>query len=239
MFKSLKTFLFFLGRKYLEKIANIDKEINIEEVREIIALAREYFPVYSVNHFGSLAELKASFKENYPFSIDDAKLPSGILGLFVPREDQHKMGMILLNNDRSQNMHLSTIAHENGHLFTHLNRIKNGENPALFEHKIYARANELKNSLDDSEEMLADYIACLGAYPLPSFKQVFCNKDGKIRYLYRKIPWVLFFRSGFYILKYYKELVVNFPKTDNKWFHLCLTAHFIRLRAFIYEKYAI
>lgn len=234
--RNLLTFFSFFGVGYIQKVKKVDKNITKPILLELVNLGQKYFPKYARGHWNTLDELLADFRSDYPFSITIGKLPAGLIGVFIPKEKGNKKGTIILNEQNSNGMHLSTVAHENGHLLNYLRRLNNGDMSLCDERPIYARANELEHCLHDSEELLADYVGCLGAYPLESFKQSFCDSSGK---LLNHNSVILFFKAGVYLFKHYPELLKNFIFTENKLFHLCLTLHFIRLRVFIYENYEI
>lgn len=219
-----------------------------EEVKGVIELAQVYFPTYGREHWHRLEDLKANFKSHYPFSLEEAELPKDLIGIFVPKgkprdkspDEVARCGTIVLNTRSGRGMHLSTIAHENGHLFTHFKRLHDRTlNPAPKPDFFFARSEDLSHILDDPDELLADFIAAMGSYPRDHFTRAFCNRTGKVRGLYRRVPIFLFLRAILYIRTHYKELMRNFFSTDHKLFQLCLTLHYIRLRVFLYEEYGL
>lgn len=237
MLHNLMSFFRFFGRGYLNQVKVMDHHVSESTLKELVDLGQGYFPKYGKTHWRSLSDLLADFRAEYPFSITLKKLPQGLVGIFVPGKKAGKKGAIILNSENSDGMHLSTVAHENGHLLNHLRRLHNGEFDQTAPRQIYARVDELEHCLHDPEELLADYIGCMGAYPLKSFKEVFCNSKEEVSWIYRSFPLVLFLRAGFYVWRHYPELMKNFIFTENRLFHLCLTLHFVRLRVFIYENY--
>lgn len=239
MFHFLKTLFLFLSQRYLNKVTEQDRHINIHFVQDMISLARQWFPIYGKTHWKNLPHLLSDFKSDYPFSIKEDFLPKGLLGVFIPIKKDKKKGQIILNKVNSPKMHLSTIAHENGHMLAHLLREQRGITQSLKLRPLYARSEELTRCLEDPEELLADYIGAIGAYPLDSFKKNFCDSNGKVKSIYQKYPFLLVLRAAFYVTRYYPELTWNFFFSESKMYHLCLTIHFIRLRTFIFTKYGI
>lgn len=240
MFKNLKIFFHFFSRKYLKKIGESSLSIKSGSLKQVVSLVQSYLPRYSREHWHRYEDLLSDFKDSFPYRIKEADLPQELLGVFIPDNQKSVKGRILLNPKSDKGMFLSTLAHEKGHLFSYLYRLfKEGDSFKSQARAIYARSSDLTETLTDPEELLADMMASLGAYPKEYFQKSFCNKQGELYWVYRWFPTLLFSRAILYMFKNYTEMSKNFFHSKNKLFHLCLGVHFIRLRVFIYGKYKL
>lgn len=217
----------------------MDKDIDVEFFKNVIDHGRQWFPNFNRRHWHKIDDLLKDFRDNCPFTIKESKLPKKMIGVYVPKKEGTKLGTIILNNDHPIKMHLSTIAHENGHMLPDMYRKLHGIKRKNQSKPMYARCDELFESFEDPEEMVADYMAALGAYPKPTFQKAFCNKSGKIKKIYKIHPLFLFIRASFYLAKYYPELRLQYFTSGYKFYHLCFAIHLMRLRLFLFEKHEL
>lgn len=238
MWKLWSGFFYLFSKNYAKKLRDLDAQLDPDRFKRVLALAGRMFPHFQKNHHYSLDELITEIRQQGQILVKRGKLTHTLLGIFVPKQGNVPQEMVILNEDKPEGVLLPTLGHEYGHFLAHQARlIRGSESVAPKFH--YARVEDIIQCLNDPEELLADYFNVLGGYPQQTFVNAFCNSRREVRWIYRHLPVLLFCRALLYLRSHYSEISSGFLSSDNKFFHLCLAIHLIRVRLFVYETYAV
>lgn len=194
----------------------------------VMKIARKRFPFLNKGYFGNYEKVKQDAQELWGIDVKEVELPDYLLGVFMP-EEECDQSVILINKKKSPLFKLTTLSHELSHApamlyYNKKHRCKTGEI------RIRNRVTIFSDALKDKEEVMADVLTSLGAYPKPDFERFFAK--GRFNF------WSLV-KSYLHMPRHYPELITGFLRFRDILLNIALSIHFLKLRFFLYKRFGL
>lgn len=215
------------GRDYLKRLRDILNQGSQKELLEVYKCAKGYFPFLNRGYFGGYDDVKKMSEDLFGVPVNETDLPPSLLGAYIPSEEKSRR-MIIINKASDPFFRLSTLAHEMSHIVV-CNYLKK-THPDPQDIRVRNRVAEFAESLKDKEELLADALTALSAYPYPDFQKAFAGGG---------FGWRAVFRAVMHLRRHYPEIVRGFFKSRRPLLNIAFIIHFFRLRRDLYERFAL
>lgn len=199
-----------------------------KDLAGVCKIARKRFPFLNQGYFGNYQELKKDSARLWGVDVKEVLLPDDLLGTYVPR-GKNGRSVILINKKKTPLFNLATLAHELSHVPAYMYYHRKNKHKCRDIH-VRSRVALFSDALKDKEEILADVLTTLGAYPLPDFKKVF----GNVQFGFRA-----FLKSLGHLPKHYPELVPGVLKGRDLLLNTALLIHFLRLRFMLNQNFGL
>lgn len=224
-----------LSREYERTLSQVFREGTGEDLLGVLEASGQYFPFLNQAYFKGFQELKKDSQEIVGLQVQEVPMPDSILGAYLPETDG-KPGTIFINRRMKPVFWLSTLAHELSHAVIYRYYKKSGA--PLHETRLRHRISQFQEDLRDKEEAIADVLTAIGTYTQADLKRIFYSEEElqkrSKRFSFRDL------RKAFKHLRaHYPEVTKNFLFTKDMFLNIAFIIHFLRLRMFVFDRFAI
>lgn len=234
-YNDLKTLGWLLSSKFERGLQKTLTTGFRGEFLELVAYSQAHSPTFRKYRPRTYRKLKRAAQRLLGLAIKELPLPQHLLGAFFPGNHQQR-DTIVINAKRSPFFFLPTLAHEISHRVIH-DFYGRKDQRTLNHETAYFRSHRIEEVINDKEEVLADSLTVLGALPSSMIKELYAPRLKPRKKA--KLGLLSFLKHVWRDRKRFPEVFKGIFLGREWLFNLAVQVYFIRLRIFLFNRYAV